>query len=216
MAKPDMRGWMRLAFVGLQLKRLYIPVLLPFILTAGVLLAGIVLEGNWSSGRIRVVMMVLTQVPIIASGICAAFVLNGDPLVELSESTPTGWRKVQATRLLIVTVAFLTAAGLLFLGLHMMRLWPRDLGWVSMITTVGGIFIVNCLVFLVAVLTMSMPTSSLASMAIWLFLCFIWDPYITDPVQQRLVPMIIAAACAIFGWKMCSDTERNVVKVADL
>ena len=207
---------MRLAFVGIQLKRLYILVLQPFILTTGVLLVGTVLEGTWSSSRIRVVMMILTQLPIIASGICVAYVLNGDPLVELSESTPTGWRKVQVTRLLIVTGAFLVAAGLLFIGLHMLRLWPRDLGWVSMITPVGGIFIVDCLVFLVAVLTMSMPTSSLASIAIWLFLCFIWDPYITDPVRQRLVPMIIAAACAIFGWKMCSDTERNVVKVSDL
>lgn len=207
---------MRLAFVGIQLKRLYILELQPFILTTGVLLVGTVLEGTWSSSRIRVVMMILTQLPIIASGICAAYVLNGDPLVELSESTPTGWRKVQVTRLLIVTGAFLVAAGLLFIGLHMLRLWPRDLGWVSMITPVGGIFIVDCLVFLVAVLTMSMPTSSLASIAIWLFLCFIWDPYITDPVRQRLVPMIIAAACAIFGWKMCSDTERNVVKVSDL
>lgn len=207
---------MRLTFVGIQLKRLYILVLLPFILTAGILLAGILLEGNWSSGRIRVVMMILTQVPTIASGICAAYVLNGDPLVELSESTPTGCRKVQVTRLLIVTGAFLTAAGLLFIGLHMMRLWPRDLGWVSIIAPVGGIFIVNCLVFLIAVLTMSMPTSSLAAIAIWLFLCFIWDPYITDPVRQRLVPLIIAAVCAIFGGKMCGDTERNVLKVADL
>lgn len=207
---------MGLAFVGIQPKRLYILVLQPFILTTGVLLVGTVLEGTWSSSRIRVVMMILTQLPIIASGICVAYVLNGDPLVELTESTPTGWRKVQVTRLLIVTGAFLVAAGLLFIGLHMLRLWPRDLGWVSMITPVGGIFIVDCLVFLVAVLTMSMPTSSLASIAIWLFLCFIWDPYITDPVRQRLVPMIIAAACAIFGWKMCSDTERNVVKVSDL
>ena len=205
-----------MAFVGIQLKRLYRLVLLPFILTAGILLAGFLLEGIWSPGRIRPVMMVLTQVPVIAAGLCTAFVLNGDPLVELSESTPTGWRKVQATRLLIITVAFLTAAGLLFLGLHMMRLWPRDLGWVSIITPVGGIFIVNCLVFLIAVLTMSMPTSSLASMAIWLFLCFIWDPYITDPAGQRLVPSIIAAACAIFGWKTCSNTERNVLQVAEL
>lgn len=205
-----------MAFVGIQCKRLYRLVLLPFLLTAGILLAGILLEGIWSPGRIRPVMMVLTQVPVIAAGLCTAFVLNGDPLVELSESTPTGWRKVQATRLLIITVAFLTAAGLLFLGLHMMRLWPRDLGWVSIITPVGGIFMVNCLVFLIAVLTMSMPTSSLASMTIWLFLCFIWDPYITDPVRQRLVPMIIAAAGATFGWKICSDAERNVVKVAAL
>lgn len=161
-------------------------------------------------------MMVLTQVPVIAAGLCAAFVLNGDPIIELAESTPTGWRKVQVTRLLIITGANLTAAGLLFIGLHMMRLWPRDQGWVSIITPVGSIFMVNCLVFLIAVLTMSMPTSSLASMAIWLFLCFIWDPYITDPVRQRLVPMIIAAAGAIFGWKICNDAERNVIKMATL
>ena len=161
-------------------------------------------------------MMVLTQVPVIAAGLSTAFVLNGDPIVELTESTPTGWRKVQVTRLLIITGAFLTAVGLLFTGLHMMRLWPRDLGWVSIITPVGSIFIVNCLVFLIAVLTTSMPTSSLASIAIWLFLCFIWDPYITDPVRQRLLPMFIAAAGAIFGWDMCNDTERNVVKVAAL
>lgn len=207
---------MRLTFAGIQLKRFYILVLLPFILTVSILLMGVLLEEAWSLSRIRVVMMVLIQVPIITSGICSAFVLNGDPLVELSESTPTGWQKIQVTRLLIITGAFLTATGLLFIGLHMMQLWPRDLGWVSIITPVGSIFIVNCLVFLIAVLTMSMPTSSLASIAIWLFLCFIWDPYVTDPVRQRLVPLIIAAACSIFGWKMCSDTERNVLKVADL
>ena len=205
-----------MAFVGIQLKRLYRLVLLPFILTAGILLAGLLLEGIWSLSRIRPVMMVLTQVPVIAAGLSTAFVLNGDPIVELTESTPTGWRKVQVTRLLIITGAFLAAVGLLFIGLHMMRLWPRDMGWVSIITPVGSIFIVNCLVFLIAVLTTSMPTSSLASIAIWLFLCFIWDPYITDPVRQRLFPMIIAAAGAIFGWKICSDTERNVVKVAAL
>ncbi|MDT7509513.1 hypothetical protein QRX41_05165 [Bifidobacterium sp. H1HS16N] len=205
-----------MAFVGIQFKRLYRLVLLPFILTAGILLAGFVLEGIWSLSRIRSVMMVLTQVPVIAAGLCAAFVLNGDPIVELTESTPTGWRKVQVTRLLIITGAFLAAAGLLFIGLHVMRLWPRDMGWVSIITPVGSIFIVTCLVFLIAVLTTSMPTSSLASMAIWLFLCFIWDPYITDPVRQRLIPMIIAAAGAIFGWNMCGDAERNVVKVAVL
>ena len=161
-------------------------------------------------------MMVLTQVPVITAGLSTAFVLNGDPIVELVESTPTGWRKVQVTRLLIITGAFLAAAGLLFIGLHVMRLWPRDMGWVSIITPVGSIFIVNCLVFLIAVLTMSMPTSSLASIAIWLFLCFIWDPYITDPVRQRLIPLFIAAAGAIFGWNMCGDAERNVVKVAAL
>ena len=205
-----------MAFVGIQLQRLYRLVLLPFILTAGILLAGLLLEGSWSPGRIRPVMMVLTQVPVITAGLCAAFVLNGDPIVELAESTPTGWRKVQVTRLLIITGANLTAAGLLFIGLHMMRLWPRDQGWVSIITPVGSIFMVNCLVFLIAVLTTSMPTSSLASIAIWLFLCFIWDPYITDPVRQRLIPMIIAAAGAIFGWNMCGDAERNVVKVAAL
>ena len=205
-----------MAFVGIQLKRLYRLVLLPFILTAGILLAGLLLEGSWSPGRIRPVMMVLTQVPVITAGLCAAFVLNGDPIVELAESTPTGWRKVQVTRLLIITGANLTAAGLLFIGLHVMRLWPRDMGWVSIITPVGSIFIVNCLVFLIAVLTTSMPTSSLASMAIWLFLCFIWDPYITDPVRQRLLPMFFAAAGAIFGWKICNDAERNVVKVAAL
>ncbi|WP_445340010.1 hypothetical protein [Bifidobacterium sp. ESL0825] len=161
-------------------------------------------------------MMVLTQVPVIAAGLSTAFVLNGDPIVELTESTPTGWRRVQVTRLLIITGANLTAAGLLFIGLHVMRLWPRDMGWVSIITPVGSMFIVNCLVFLIAVLTTSMPTSSLASIAIWLFLCFIWDPYITDPVRQRLVPSIIAAAGAIFGWKTCSNTERNVLQVAEL
>lgn len=202
--------------MGIQLKRLYRLVLLPFLLTAGILLAGFVLEGIWSPGRIRPVMMALTQVPVIAAGLSTAFVLNGDPIVELAESTPTGWRKVQVTRLLIITGAFLAAAALLFIGLHLMRLWPRDLGWVSIITPLGSTFIVNCLVFLIAVLTTSMPTSSLASIAIWLFLCFIWDPYITDPVRQRLVPMIIAAAGAIFGWNMCSDAERNVVKVAAL
>ena len=205
-----------MAFVGIQIKRLYRLVLLPFILTAGILFVGFLLESIWSLSRIRPVMMVLTQMPVIAAGLSTAFVLNGDPIVELAESTPTGWRKVQVTRLLIITGAFLAAAGLLFIGLHMMRLWPRDMGWVSIITPVGSIFIVNCLVFLIAVLTMSMPTSSLASMAIWLFLCFIWDPYITDPVRQRLVPMIIAAAGATFGWKICSDAERNVVKVAAL
>lgn len=205
-----------MAFVGIQLKRLCKLVLLPFILTACILLAGFVLEGIWSPGRIRPVMMVLTQVPVIAAGLSTAFVLNGDSIVELAESTPTGWRKVQVTRLLIITGAFLAAAGLLFIGLHMMRLWPRDMGWVSIITPVGSIFIVNCLVFLIAVLTTSMPTSSLASIAIWLFLCFMWDPYITDPVRQRLVPMIIAAAGAIFGWNMCGDAERNLVKVAAL
>ena len=205
-----------MAFVGIQLKRLYRLVLLPFILTAGILFVGFLLEGIWSSGRIRPLMMVLTQLPVIAAGLSTAFVLNGDPIVELAESTPTGWRKVQVTRLLIITGANLTAAGLLFIGLHVMRLWPRDMGWVSIITPVGSIFIVNCLGFLIAVLTTSMPTSSLASIAIWLFLCFIWDPYITDPVRQRLVPMIIAAAGATFGWKICSDAERNVVKVAAL
>ena len=205
-----------MAFVGIQLKRLYRLVLLPFILTAGILLAGFLLEGIWSPGRIRPVMMVLTQVPVIAAGLSTAFVLNGDPIVELTESTPTGWRKVQVTRLLIITGAFLAAAGLFFIGLHVMRLWPRDLGWVSIITPVGSIFIVNCLVFLIAVLTTSMPTSSLACMAIWLFLCFIWDPYITDPVRQRLIPLFIAAAGAIFGWDMCGDAEHNVLKVAAL
>ncbi|WP_024627721.1 hypothetical protein [Bifidobacterium sp. A11] len=205
-----------MAFVGIQLKRLYRLVLLPFILTAGILFAGSLLEGIWSPGRIRPVMMALTQVPVIAAGLSTAFVLNSDPIVELAESTPTGWRKVQVTRLLIITGAFLAAAGLLFIGLHMMRLWPRDMGWVSIITPAGSIFIVNCLVFLIAVLTTSMPTSSLASIAIWLFLCFIWDPYITDPVRQRLLPMIIAAAGAIFGWNMCGDAERNVVRVAAL
>ena len=205
-----------MAFVGIQIKRLYRLVLLPFILTAGILFVGFLLESIWSLSRIRPVMMVLTQMPVIAAGLSTAFVLNGDPIVELTESTPTGWRKVQVTRLLIITGAFLAAAALLFIGLHVMRLWPRDLGWVSIITPVGSIFIVNCLVFLIAVLTMSMPTSSLASIAIWLFFCFIWDPYITNPVRQRLVPMIIAAAGAIFGWNMCSDVERNLVKVAAL
>ena len=90
--------------------------------------AGIMVSGVWSRTQTLTVVNWLAQLMVIGAGVCVAVALTGDPLVEASESTPVGWRRVQATRFALAAVSCLAGAVLMFAPLHVLGLWPQDTG----------------------------------------------------------------------------------------
>lgn len=153
--------------------------------------AGIMVSGVWSRTQTLTVVNWLAQLMVIGAGVCVAVALTGDPLVEASESTPVGWRRVQATRFALAAVSCLAGAVLMFAPLHVLGLWPQDTGWISLIAPTGAVLV-------------------MAVVAVWMFLALLWDPYVLDPVAQRGIPLTVAVIAVGIAWHLLGDEERNV------
>lgn len=115
-----------------------------------VVAAGIMVSGVWSRTQTLTVVNWLAQLMVIGAGVCVAVALTGDPLVEASESTPVGWRRVQATRFALAAVSGLAGAVLMFAPLHVLGLWPQDTGWISLIAPTGAVLVVGAAGFAAA------------------------------------------------------------------
>ena len=141
---------------------------------------------------------------------CVAVALTGDPLVEASESTPGGWRRVQATRFALAAVSGLAGAVLMFAPLHVLGLWPQDTGWISLIAPTGAVLVVGAAGFAAAAWSASTRATVMAVVAVWMFLALLWDPYVLDPVAQRGIPLTVAVIAVGIAWHLLGDEERNV------
>lgn len=172
--------------------------------------AGIMVSGVWSRTQTLTVVNWLAQLMVIGSGVCVAVALTGDPLVEASESTPVGWRRVQATRFALAAVSGLAGAVLMFAPLHVLGLWPQDTGWISLIAPTGAVLVVGAAGFTAAAWSASTRATVMAVVAVWMFLALLWDPYVLDPVAQRGIPLTVAVIAVGIAWHLLGDEERNV------
>ena len=144
--------------------------------------AGVMVSGVWSRTQTLTVVNWLAQLMVIGAGVCVAVALTGDPLVEVSESTPVGWRRVQATRF-----AFAAVSGL-----------------------AGAVLVVGAAGFAAAAWSASTRATVMAVVGVCMFLALLWDPYVLDPVAQRGIPLTVAVIVVGVAWRLLGDEERNV------
>ena len=162
-------------------------------------------------------MPVVCGIAVAAAGVMVSGVwsrtqtlMTGDPLVEASESTPIGWRRVQTTRFALTAVSTLVGAVLMFAPLHVLGLWPQDMGWISLIAPAGAVLVVGLAGFEAATWSASAQATVMAVVAVWMFLALLWDPYVLDPVTQRGIPIAVSMIAVVFAWRLLGDEERNV------
>lgn len=183
---------------------------------AGVLvaLAGTAASVAWSVERATVLSMVLTQLFVLCTGIAAAAALTGDPLVEVHESTPTSFRGAQTVRAAMVSIFGIVGAVVMFVPLHLNGIWPRDQGWITVVTPVGGVILVVAVAAVAATFTGTPSATTIAVIAAWMFLALFWDPYVFELSVQRGVPLLGASALLVVGWRRSGDAERNLERAA--
>ena len=191
------------------------PVVLAVPILAGVAVAAVgwYAAGAWPVSQAMTLVNWLAQVFVIAAGVCVAVALTGDPLIELHESTPTGFRAVQLTRAALVTLTGIVGAVLMFVPLHVLRVWPRDEGPVSVFSPAGAVVIVAVVALVAAVFAGTASATTIAVVAAWMFLAMLWDPYVLPLHLQRGLPLIAAAVLVVAVWFRLGIAERNIAKV---
>ncbi|MFD1718547.1 hypothetical protein [Georgenia deserti] len=185
----------------------------PILAGAVVALAGWFAAESWPPSQAMTLVNWLAQVFVIATGICAAVALTGDPLIELHESTPTGFRQVQLLRAGLVALSGLVGAVLMFFPLHALPVWPRDEGWASVASPAGAVVIMIVVALVAAAFAGTAATTTIAVVAAWTFLAMLWDPYVLPLPQQRGIPLIISAGLLVAVWHRLANAERNIAKV---
>ena len=185
----------------------------PILAGAVVVLAGWFAADAWPPSQAITLVNWLAQVFVIATGVCAAVALTGDPLIELHESTPTGFRRVQFLRAALVALSGLGGAALMFFPLHALRVWPRDEGWTSVASPAGAVVIVIVVALVAAAFAGTVSTTTIAVVAAWMFLAMLWDPYVLPLPQQRGIPPILSAGLLVVVWHRLANAERNIAKV---
>lgn len=185
----------------------------PVLAGAVVALAGWFAADAWPLSQAMTLVNWLAQVFVIATGVCAAVALTGDPLIELHESTPTGFRRVQFLRAGLVALSGLAGAVLMFSPLHALRVWPRDEGWTSVASPAGAVVIMIVVAMVAAAFAGTAATTTIAVVAAWMFLAMLWDPYVLPLHLQRGVPLIISAGLLVAVWHRLAKAERNIAKV---
>jgi hypothetical protein len=178
-----------------------------------VALIGWFVAESWPPSQAMTLVNWAAQLFVIATGVCAAVALTGDPLIEVHESTPTGFRQVQLLRAGLVTLSGLAGAALMFFPLHALRVWPRDEGWISVASPAGAVVIVTVVALVAAAFAGTASTTTIAVVAAWMFLAMLWDPYVLPLPQQRGIPLIISAGLLVAVWHRLANTERNITKV---
>ena len=79
-----------------QCRRLWVVALMPPLICLLVVAVGLILNvsGWWASSRVMVLMMALSQLPVIAAGVCGSFSFPGDVLFEPHKSPSPGLRTI--------------------------------------------------------------------------------------------------------------------------
>ena len=185
----------------------------PILAGAVVGLAGWFAADAWPPSQAMTLVNWLAQVFVIAVGVCAAVALTGDPLIELHESTPTGFRQVQLLRAGLVALSGLVGAVLMFFPVRALRVWPRDEGWTSVASPAGAVVIVIVVALVAAAFAGTVSTTTIAVVAAWMFLAMLWDPYGLPLPPQRGIPLIFSAGLLVVVWHRLANAERNIAKV---
>lgn len=159
------------------------------------------------------VLLVSWLVPafVLCAGVCVAASVTGDTLVELHESTPTPFRTVQVLRAGIVNAAAVVGAVVMYVPLHRAGVWPRDGGWISLLSPVGAVAVVTVVALTAAAFSGTAVTTTIAAVTAWMFLAVVWDPHVLPLHLQRGLPLIAALVPAVGAWRRLADTERNTL-----
>ncbi|MEU4387904.1 hypothetical protein [Promicromonospora sp. NPDC023805] len=169
---------------------------------------------TWPASQTMTLVNWLAQVFVICAGVCVAVALTGDPLIELHESTTTSFRTVQLLRTLLVTASGLVGAVVMVVPLRLLGVWPRDIGWASVLSPAGAVVFVAVIALVAAAFAGTASSTTIAVVAAWMFLAMLWDPYVLPLHLQRGVPLLVAAGLLMPAWQRLGDSERNIAKVA--
>lgn len=192
----------------------------PAVVMGPLLAGGLIALAGWAAGSAWPLVQAMTmvswaaQIFVICVGVCVAVAVTGDPLIELHEATPVGFRVVQIVRACIIAVSGVVGAVVMFAPLHAVRVWPRDEGWISVIVPVGAVLIVAVVAVAASAFAGTVSATTIAVVAAWMFLAMIWDPYVLPLFAQRGLPLIAAAGMLLVAWRRLGDTEANIAKVA--
>lgn len=170
----------------------------------------------WPSWQAMTLMAWLVQVQVICSGVSVAIVVAGDPMIELHESTPIGYRASLFVRAGIVTVSGLTGAVVFYAALLGASLWPTNSGWGTMFSQVSAVIVLAVVAVTVAAFTGTVSSTTVAVITAWMFLSMLWDPYVPSLLPGRGIPLLIVAFLLVAGWRRLGNTEHNIRKVAPI
>lgn len=208
---------MALAVIRAQTRRVGAWVIaLPLLVGVLLALAGWATSLAWPVAQAMTLTTWLVQIQAIVAGVCVGVAVTGDPLIELQESTPTGFRLVQAIRAGLVALSGLAGAVVLYAGLHHAGVWPRDTGWTTVLFPAGSVVILAAVALGVAAFAGTMSATTIAVVAAWMFLAMLWDPYVSTLLRGRGIPLLAALLVLIAAWWQLGDAEHNIKKVAQL
>ncbi len=184
----------------------------PSLLGVGIAAFGWGLAHTWPATRVATLVYGLAQIYVLCASLCATVALTGDRLVELQESTPMGFRSVQTIRFGLVLLSTFVGCFLMYAPLHVLHLWPGDDGWLSVLRPGGAALMVMMTAILVATFTGLAPAVTVATVAAWVFLTMLWDPYVVPLYLQRGIPFVISMMFFLTAWRRLADSERNITR----
>lgn len=178
-------------------------------------LAGWLTALAWSNFQTMTLVSWLEQLYVICVGVTSAVVLTDDPLIELHEASPTSFRTVQFSRAALIAVSGIIGACVLFIPLHLLRVWPNDQGWGTVLAPIGAVVVIVSVAVATAASSQTASATTIAVVATWIFLALLWDPYVPkDFLVRRGIPLLGAIVLIISAWWRLGNTERNIAKVA--
>lgn len=198
-----------------QVRRVGAPLLLtPIFVACLVAGVGLLAAAFWSPVYTATLLTWLTAIFPLSVGIAAAVSLTGDPLVELHEASPASFRVTQVMRAAVVALGSSVGAVLMFVPLHQLSVWPRDLGWRSIANPLGAVVFLTAVGLLSAALSGSTSSATMSVIAAWIFLTMLWDPYVVPLGAQRGLPLAAAAGMSWVAWRRLGDAEKNIAQKA--
>lgn len=197
-----------------QLRRVSPAAVAPLLVGMLVAVAGVAAVGTWTTVQTATLLGWVTQVFAITVGVVAAVALTGDPLVELHESMPVSFRAVQFLRAAIVAAVAVAGGLVMFVPLHLLGVWPRDIGWLSGLVPTGAAVFIVAMALTAAAFSGTASTVTISVVAGWVVLSLLWDPYVLHPGVQRGIPLAAAAVMSWAAWGQLGNAEKNIAKVA--
>lgn len=197
-----------------QVRRIgVVTIALPLIAAAIVAGVGVTVAGTWTVTQTAIAVTWLSQLFTIAVGITATVTLTGDPIIELHEATPTSFRSTQMMRTVIVVGPAVVAAAVMFVPLHMLGVWPRDVGLVTVSAPISAAVFIVAVALVASAFSKSASTTSIAVIAGWIFVSLVWEPYVDPLVVRCGFLLLLAAAFTGVAAVRLGDSEKNIAKV---
>lgn len=198
----------RRALAGAQVRRVFAAgIVVPLAVGAAVALVGACWAYAAGAEPATMAMIAFTQAYPLTVGVCAVAVLEGDPLVEVQTASPVEFRCVQTLRAGLLLAAGMAGALLMFAPLEAQGLVYGDIGWVGVVTPMGGAVLMVLAAYVAAAVAGSSRNASLAVVATWLFFALVWDPNMPMLALQRGLPLAVLLAAGAGVWRALGSPE---------